>query len=127
MDITPPLLAGANFINGYSDKGFKVNGELTAGHIILTPNMLYRWELDADIFASSNYRYFIQNILSKDMTSSIVLIGTGIDYKSPPNELHALFEQYGISPEVMSTAAACRTYNVLIAEQRNVFALLKKI
>lgn len=127
MDITPPLLIGANFINGYSDKGFKVNGELTAGHMILTPNMLHPWEIEADIFALNNYQYFVKNLLKPNKTSSIVLIGTGIDYKSPPNDLHDLFRQYGISPEVMSTAAACRTYNVLIAEQRNVFALLKKI
>ena len=127
MDITPPLLEGANFINGYSDKGFRVNGEWSFGNILLTPSTLHHWEVEGNIFAHSNYSYFIDNFLKNCKGNSIVMIGTGANYESPPNELYTLFQQHNISPEVMSTAAACRTYNVLIAEQRNVFALLKKI
>ena len=53
---------------------------------------------------------------------AIVLLGTGEEQRFPPSALLSpLFEQ-GIGVEVMTTAAACRTYNILVAEGRPVAA-----
>lgn len=127
MDITPPLLAGTNFINSYSNQGFKINGKQVTGNIVLSPTETYAWDIDNNIFALDNYHYFIKHSLARARAGSIVLIGTGEKAESAPQNLFKLFDQYGVYPEVMLTAAACRTYNVLITEQRSVFALLKKI
>jgi uncharacterized protein len=54
----------------------------------------------------------------------IVLLGTGPHQAFPPARLMAAFARYGIGLEVMDTAAACRTYNVLMAEDRRVAAAL---
>jgi uncharacterized protein len=54
----------------------------------------------------------------------IVLLGTGTGIHFPPPAVTAALLQAGIGVEVMDTAAACRTYNILIAEQRNVAAAL---
>jgi len=54
----------------------------------------------------------------------LVLLGTGQRQVFPPASFRAKFLSAGIGIEVMDTGAACRTYNVLAAEQRRVVALL---
>lgn len=56
-----------------------------------------------------------------------VLFGSGARLRFPPPALTASLLNQGIGVEVMDTGAACRTYNVLIAEGRNVAAALLMI
>ncbi len=53
---------------------------------------------------------------------SIVLLGTGDEQHFPPSSLLAPVLGQGIGVEIMTTAAACRTYNILVAEGRPVAA-----
>jgi len=53
---------------------------------------------------------------------SIILLGSGDEQRFPPSSLLAPMLSRGIGVEVMTTAAACRTYNILIAEDRPVAA-----
>ena len=54
----------------------------------------------------------------------LVLLGTGRRQIFPAASFRAQFLGAGIGFEVMDTGAACRTFNVLVAEQRRVVALL---
>ena len=54
----------------------------------------------------------------------IVLLGTGVANVFPPRELTFAFARKGIGLEVMDTAAAARTFNVLANESRRVAAVL---
>ena len=54
----------------------------------------------------------------------LVLLGTGQRQIFPAASFRARFLSAGIGFEVMDTGAACRTFNVLVAEQRRVVALL---
>ena len=54
----------------------------------------------------------------------LVLLGTGVRQQFPDPEFGAQFLRAGIGFEVMDTGAACRTFNVLVAERRRVAALL---
>jgi uncharacterized protein len=54
----------------------------------------------------------------------ILLLGTGSRLNFPAPKLTVRLLQSGIGVEVMDTAAACRTYNILLAEQRRVVAAL---
>lgn len=54
----------------------------------------------------------------------LVLLGTGSRQQFPPAAFMMEFYQRGIGIEVMATAPACRTYNVLVAESRQVLAAL---
>src|SRR5690606_33267162 len=54
----------------------------------------------------------------------ILLLGTGSRLVFPAPGLTVRLLQYGIGVEVMDTPAACRTYNILLAEQRRVVAAL---
>ena len=58
------------------------------------------------------------------MRPEIVLLGTGAAFSFPEPRKLASLHQAGIGVEVMDTAAACRTYNILMAEGRNVVAAL---
>jgi len=54
----------------------------------------------------------------------VVLLGTGARQRFPHPRLLAPLAQAGVGVEVMDTHAACRTYNILMAEGRRVLALL---
>ncbi len=54
----------------------------------------------------------------------VVLLGTGARQVFPAPEFGAAFLRAGVGFEVMDTGAACRTFNVLVGEQRRVVALL---
>jgi uncharacterized protein len=54
----------------------------------------------------------------------LVLLGTGQRQIFPPASFRTEFLRAGIGFEVMDTGAACRTFNVLVTEQRRVVALL---
>lgn len=57
-----------------------------------------------------------------DLKPEVVLIGTGDTTRFPAARVFAAFQSRGIGLEVMDTAAACRTYNVLVSERRRVVA-----
>jgi len=58
------------------------------------------------------------------VAAEIVLIGTGSKLRFPPPDALRPLRDAHIGFEVMDTAAACRTYNVLLSEGRQVAALL---
>jgi uncharacterized protein len=55
---------------------------------------------------------------------AILIIGTGENLQFPAIELYGDLINEGIGVEIMDTSAACRTYNILTAENRNVIAAL---
>ncbi len=59
-----------------------------------------------------------------ELEPEIVLVGTGQRQVFPDREFLGIFLSRGVGVEVMDTGAACRTYNVLIAEGRHVVAAL---
>jgi uncharacterized protein len=63
-------------------------------------------------------------IARRDEVPEIVLLGTGARLRFPPMALLRPLSGAAIGYEVMDTAAACRTYNILMGEGRRVLALL---
>lgn len=59
-----------------------------------------------------------------DERPEVLLLGTGSRLVWPQIEIQAAFATAGIGLEVMDTGAACRTYNILMADQRRVVAAL---
>lgn len=57
----------------------------------------------------------------------ILVFGSGERHEFPPPQLMAELSRRGVALEVMSTSAACRTYNVLVSEFRDVSAALLQI
>ena len=63
-------------------------------------------------------------VLEAEPAVEILLIGTGSAMAPIPPALRALLRSRGIGCDGMDTGAACRTYNVLLAEGRRVAAVL---
>ena len=59
-----------------------------------------------------------------DLGPELILFGTGETHRFPSNHLTTAIMTRGVGFETMTTAAACRTYNVLAAEDRRVVAAL---
>lgn len=62
--------------------------------------------------------------LAAALKPDILLIGTGEKHALVSPSLYGELVNSGIGVEVMSTSAACRTFNALISEDRNVVAAL---
>jgi uncharacterized protein len=58
------------------------------------------------------------------LSPTIIVLGTGTEQVLPDVELMAAAAQRSVGLEIMSTPAACRTFNVLLQEQRRVVAVL---
>lgn len=62
-----------------------------------------------------------------EMQPDLVLLGTGEKQVFPPVSLYAPLLQKNIAVEIMNTGAACRTYNILASEGRQVIAALMMV
>jgi uncharacterized protein len=60
----------------------------------------------------------------RKLNPEVLLLGSGNKMRFPSREQMAALVRLGIGYEVMDTAAACRTYNVLVSEGRKVVAAL---
>jgi uncharacterized protein len=112
--------SGINTINGHGDGYVKVNGREVHSALIVTPDKLIEpWPVGD--FASLSLADFAQLI---EIKPALVVFGSGANFRFPDARIMAAFSQARIGFEVMDTAAACRTYNVLAGEGRTVAAAL---
>lgn len=104
-------------IDGYGPGGFRVAGEWLAGSRILLPSGTVPIEGALAVEA-------IAPLLSAAADIDVVLVGQGPEIAPLPPALRRAIEDAGMGVEVMATPSACRTYNVLLAEERRVAAVL---
>lgn len=109
-------------IQGYGDKGFRVSGDRHDGSILVLPHAVRPWPvLDVATFDPAGL-----GPLPAD--TEVLLIGTGIRAQALSGALLRRWRQeIGVAVEIMDTGAACRTFNVLMAEYRPVAAALLAI
>ena len=107
-------------IHGYGDGGFRISGSRFTGSVVVTPRQTVLWMPPAADKLSANT---ITTLLSVDLPP-LLLLGIGAAPLDPLQALTENLKQQGIALELMSTAAACRTWNVLISEGRNAAAAL---
>jgi len=107
-------------IKGYESGSVTVNNKQYSENLIITPDQLITpWEpTNPDELSQQHIEFLI------DLEPEIILLGTGKSLCFPHPSLLSLAMQKGIGFEVMDTGSACRTFNVLISEDRNVMAAL---
>lgn len=122
MDITPLVPLGRQIIQGYANGRFRVSSVVYDGAVIVFPESTQNWaftetmaELTADDFAP---------LIAAADQLDVVLVGCGAALRGMPLVLRQALKDRGITVEFMDTGAACRTYNVLMAEGRRVAAAL---
>jgi uncharacterized protein len=101
-------------VNGYGPGFFRVGGEVVQGAVVLSPGGVTAWAGFEDAEA----------VVAKAGEVDFLLIGTGAQIAHPPAAFRRALEAAGIGLEVMASPAACRTYNVLLAEGRRVGAAM---
>jgi uncharacterized protein len=106
-----------NTVTGYGPGFIEVNKSCHRGHLLLSPDTLQAWRATA--FEQLRAEDF-DALLA--LNPEIVLLGTGARQRFPHPRLTAALARAGVGIEVMDTAAACRTYNILMAEGRRVLA-----
>ena len=121
MDVTPLIPEGRQIIQGYSAGGFRVSGSSYDGSIIVTPTQTSTW--GAKSFAALTESDFDALAANADEID-VVLLGSGGTFQFFPPHLRTALKNKGLSVDAMDTGAACRTYNVLMAEGRRVVAAL---
>lgn len=120
MDLTLQRPGSHHYIRAISEQGIRVGDEWYEGPLILSAETLIgNWSVGGigDIDEAALGPVF-------DLDPEIVLLGTGPRQIFLPAELMMNFYSRGIGVEVMATPAACRTFNVLVSEERRVVAAL---
>jgi len=107
-----------NTVTAYGPDFIEVNKSRHHGHLLLMPDAPVQPWLAA-AFESLRPQDF-DALLA--LRPDIVLLGTGRRQRFPHPRLTAGLTQAGIGVEAMDTAAACRTYNILMSEGRRVLA-----
>lgn len=121
MDVTPLIPADRQVIDGYGDGQFCVRGVWLPGPLIVFPDRTAAWDvtsfgaLTVDSFAA---------ITDADPAVEILLLGAGPRNQLVPRAIRDGLRARGVVVDGMDTGAACRTYNVLLAEGRRVAAAL---
>lgn len=107
-------------IQGYGDGGFRISGLRHEGCVLIVPGQVLAWDPGED--GAIGLAGFVP---LKDHPVDVLLIGTGPRRQDlPPALLRAIQQSLKVGIEVMDTGAACRTYNVLLAEMRPIAAAL---
>lgn len=108
-------------IDAYGNGGFRFADMSHRGSILCLPSGIYGWEPKAPPLPTL---LDIGRIIEEADEIEILLVGTGTELRRLPENLRAALRQHRISADPMSTGAAVRTYNVLLAEDRAVAAAL---
>lgn len=97
-----------------------VNGERHEHSIaVLATEVRSDWAVDDfDALNAAHFEYFL--VFKPD----VLLLGTGARQRFPHPRLYRSLTDAGIGVECMDTPAACRTYNILVAEDRRVVAAI---
>ena len=111
-------------IHGYGDSGFRVSGTRHSGSLFLLPRLTTLWAPPTNL--DSLTAADLLPLLGEPVAPLLVL-GTGAAPMHPFNELGAALRGHGVAFELLSTPAACRTWNVLMSEGRAAAAALVAI
>jgi uncharacterized protein len=112
---------GRQVIQSYGGGGFLISGTRHTGSVLVLPERTLPWPVTS---AAGLVGDVLDPVLAPDAAIDLVLVGLGGTGGAIDKDLRDRLKQVRIAVETMSTAAACRTYNILLGEQRRVVAAL---
>ncbi len=117
-DITPMIPSDRQVIDGFGEGQFCVSGQWRAGPLIVLPDRTLPWNVGTDVNALTIDDF--ADILAAEPKVELLLLGTGPTMVFVPKALRQELRAAGVVVEFMDSRAVCRTYNVLLAEERRV-------
>ena len=120
VDVSPIIPVGRQVIETYGDGRFRISGAVYRSSVIVHPDRTTEWPVAtwSDVSEAE-----LIGQLDTDAVD-VLLVGCGERAAPLPRPLRAALRENGIVAEPMGTGAACRTFNVLMAEGRQVAAAL---
>jgi uncharacterized protein len=115
------FLPGRHAITGFGQGGFRFADMSHQGSILALPSGIHRWgpptpfRHDEELYA---------RVLAESDSIDVLLVGAGGVPLPMPESLRWSFRERAISVDVMTTASAAGTYNILLEEGRRVAAAL---
>lgn len=118
MKFSEDKTAGSNIIRAYDERGIDINGRLFRQSLVISKNQLLAdWPVSSiDELNETTLATLLV------IEPEVILIGTGQTLRFPHPETYASLLNQGIGVEFMDSGAACRTYNILLGEDRRVIA-----
>jgi uncharacterized protein len=116
-----PRYPGRAAIDAYGNGGFRFAEMSHRGSILCLPGGIIAWEA---LTISDVTPDLIPLLMREGATGGVILLGTGRTPQFPAPAVMTAFRNAGLWLEIMDTGAAARTYNVLLAEDREVSAAL---
>ncbi len=118
MKFSEDYAIGTNVIRSFTDNSIDINNKTYRNSLIVGNNILIdNWEIShIDELTKDNWEKLLEH------KPEVILIGTGKSLIFPPPSSYAPAITMGIGVEFMDSVAACRTYNVLVSEDRSVIA-----
>ncbi|PKA39793.1 Mth938-like domain-containing protein [Rhizobium sullae] len=121
IEIREAHFPGRAPVDTYGNGGFRFADMSHRGSILCLPSGIYGWEMDmSKPLSVDNF----QRVLDEAGDIEVLLVGTGTELRRLPSELKHALKVRGISSDPMSTGAAVRTFNIMLAESRAVAAAL---
>jgi uncharacterized protein len=120
-DLTPRVPAGRQIIQSYGQGRFRIAGADYAGSVLVFPDRTLGWPVAA---AHVITLASLAEVTRPGAEIEVLLIGTGARTAVLAADLRAGLRAQGVVADAMDTGAACRTFNVLLAEERRVAAAL---
>ncbi len=117
MQLSETVFEGPMPIESYGPGFFRIAGEVHHGPLAVLPDGIAVWD---------NGQGFAQFLAKADLFD-VLFLGTGSEIAPLDAASRKILEEAGIGVEIMATPAACRTYNVLLAEGRRIAAALTPI
>lgn len=115
------FLPGRHLIDSFGNGGFRLAGVSHQGSLLVTPSGVRA--LEADSIAALTVES-LQQLIAEKTDFDMMLVGTGRDIAPLPKRVREALAAAQIGFDLMSTNAAVRTYNVVVAEERRVAAIL---
>ena len=120
MPLTEDIVTSRYRITAYAASSVTINETVHRQSLVLTADRIHApWPVDS--LAALQPRN-LETILETD--PAVVLLGTGERQQFPDPRVFAFFGERGIGLEVMDNGALCRTFNILVAEDRAVAAAI---
>ena len=121
IEIRAAHFPGRAPIDAYGNGGFRFADMSHIGSILCLPSGIHGWEpKDSAALGIED----IERILAEAGDIEVLLFGMGNDLRPIPKPIKEVLRERRIASDPMSTGAAVRTYNVLLAEERRVAAAL---
>ncbi len=120
MPLAEDIITNRHRITSYDVDTVSVNDDIYRQSLVMTADsILCPWPVSS--LQHLNHENLAPIFESKP---TVVLLGTGERQMFPDAKIFALFGEQGIGLEVMDNGALCRTFNILVAEDRDVTAAI---